>query len=202
MRRLLSLMALCWATLVILPAQSIEWTPDRALAWGNFKAPVDPQSTLSASSHCRIEYSYKFSGNDLTIAVKTLFGPTKSWVRKGTESPWLLKHETAHFDIAELYSRELRKAFSTYTLQPSTVKEDLKAIFDVVWKEYRAKQNEYDHATNHGINRSQQTEWEKWVAEQMTETWDWSLEGLMQKAKVEEEGILPDPDAPAVEEGE
>lgn len=188
MKQLRKVWVLLVLALPLLPqAQNINWSHDRILHWSDFKGPVDPNSNLTASTFCRIEYSYQYSGSELGVDVVVYFGPGKSWKRVDKPSDALLKHEEAHFDIAELYGRMLRKEFSAYTLNPTTVDGDLKAIFDGVWKKYRAKQAKYDSETNHGGITEEQARWEELIAKQLKETEEWSLTSLAAKEELIEE---------------
>lgn len=91
----------------------IEWNKSRKLKWTDFKGnpPQDKFITI-AETQCYVKFleSYYDSNNIPKFKLKCYFGKNQSWtIVSDLET---LKHEQLHFDLWELVTRKIRKAFS------------------------------------------------------------------------------------------
>jgi len=146
---------------------TIYWRSDSKLRWEDFQGIPDSNSKYSAVSNPVIKY--KLSANEDTFNIKVLcfFVKTKSW-SKFKNSDTLLLHEQGHFDIAELFARKLRKAFSEYKFNYQTIGVDVEKIFAHSKMERTKMDLLYDKETNYSKNRKQQLLWNKRIkAEQI-----------------------------------
>ena len=94
----------------------------------------------------------------MSFEVSANFNKNTSWCRKEYQSETLLKHEQLHFDIAELFARKLKLAFSNYSYSRNYQNEILE-IFEEKKLEYHAMQRRYDEETEHSLNMFKQKEW-------------------------------------------
>lgn len=149
----------------------VLWKADRPLKWGDFLASYS--SGYEAHIDWRVRYNYRRQPVDdkylMEFRVQNLFFPNLSWVKLGSESDELLKHEQLHFDICELYARKLYISFTKATYS-SRYRAEIKKIASTNFNELRQSQNNYDAETNHSLNKTLQAEWERKIATLLAET--------------------------------
>src|ERR1700733_10251558 len=88
----------------------IDWSADKRLTWSDFKARPDENSPNAALTGTNIQFDFAYSSQTgFTYHITCRFDKNKSWGRVKTD--YILSHEQGHFDIAEIYTRKLCKAF-------------------------------------------------------------------------------------------
>lgn len=91
------------------------------------KPPKNVKNTL-AKSGIRIEYNYQIEGDSPPVfTIKTYFLKDQSWIILKDSNT--LQHEKLHFDLAELYTRKIRKEIQK--LNQRNVRKT-KPYFDVI----------------------------------------------------------------------
>ena len=135
----------------------ISWNPEKKLTWADYKgqAKNDTDAAASTATYLGIEYNFNNKGFDYKITCS--FSKTKSWGLHKTD--YILVHEQGHFDIAEIFARQLNKKMSEYKFNKNNFKDDLKKIYLTITSEKEEMQNDYDRETNHSINKEKQAEW-------------------------------------------
>lgn len=147
--------------------QNIIWTEGQPLQWFDFAGPVNDSSRFDAESFAEVKYNYRFnSPKDFYFEVFANFNRSTSWCKKVYQSNDLLKHEQLHFDIAALYAQKLKTAFDNFQYSDN-FKNEILQIFDQVKTEYHLAQQLYDDETNHSVNRDNQKDWEKFIADEL-----------------------------------
>lgn len=145
-------------------AQTIDWQEDRKLTWEDYKA--QPPVTRTAA-RTFVGFSFDVVSVDPITGigqflVKSFFISDSSWVQPGLEHrDDLLEHEQLHFDLAELYARQIRQLIQGKT--PAEAKQ----IYYAVLPQYRARQRAYDHETRHGINEDIQLYWKEIILSEL-----------------------------------
>jgi hypothetical protein len=135
----------------------IEWKADRKLSWADFQgAPVSGTDNAALTSS-NINFNFGYGSNGFRYSISCRFDKSRSWVR--VKNDHILAHEQAHFDIAELHARKLKKALSSYKYREATVNNDLNRIYDTVMKEHHQMQTQYDQETDHSRKFDKQAEW-------------------------------------------
>jgi hypothetical protein len=91
----------------------ILWSSKRKLVWDDFRGIPDTSRTISiASTSSKIEITENFILNGIPkYEVQCYFIRSESWTKVNDEST--LSHEQLHFDIDELFTRKIRKAFDS-----------------------------------------------------------------------------------------
>jgi hypothetical protein len=150
----------------------IDWKVSRQLTWSDYKGKPDPDSDAAASTTTYLGIEYKMDEKGFGWTILCRFSVTRSWGRNKTAN--ILKHEQGHFDIAEIFARELNKKMSEYKFDQTTYKNDLKIIYDGITAEKEALQDLYDNQTDHSRKKEQQVEWEKKIEKWLDELKNYS----------------------------
>jgi len=142
---------------------TISWSAERRLSWKDFKGNVPSNNRAAATTASGITYRFTTSGTKDTIEVDfkidTYFYPTKSWYQPELCDDIILSHEQLHFDISELYARELRKRLDAAAFTHKNVKSKVRSIYRKINEELSEFQNKYDRETNFSRDREQQLIW-------------------------------------------
>ena len=93
----------------------LSYDPDRPLTWEDLR----PRAMVPIPGYKAYTWSgiaIDLSSDDTAIHITTYsyFVPSESWVEKDAGTPELLRHEQGHFDLTELYTRELRQLLEPY----------------------------------------------------------------------------------------
>jgi predicted secreted Zn-dependent protease len=156
--------------------------PYQQLTTDNFKGTPDPTDTRLASTRTGITVSWSFRTNvrvdgkyESTITDirhESYFAEEESWWRNKTINGDLLRHEQGHFDIAEIFVRELNANKRELMDQvkgegdtPEEAEADLHHQFarhaQRVNHEQRKRQDIYDYDTDYNKNSLKQEEWNR-----------------------------------------
>ncbi|MDN5200060.1 DUF922 domain-containing protein [Fulvivirgaceae bacterium BMA10] len=152
----------------------IEWRPDRKLTWDDYKGTPNTESPFNAESSLQISYgmSIRDDGRGIKIKfdVKCSFDIDESWVKPGSKSDRLLKHEQLHFDIAEIYARKLRLKLEKNTFDAKNYQKKSQSIFQENFDEYTRFQDKYDEETNHGLKQDIQELWDARISKALEDS--------------------------------
>ena len=171
MKKLLFIISIICIQTDILRAQ-ILWQPGTQLTWENFHGTIESVSDYSAYTSYNINYKYKWDGDgNITFSVICSFDENKSLKKAGVQlSNKLLRHEQLHFNLAELYTRKIRLAFSNYVAfhkYNSGAAGELKKIFDKLMGECKEYNSRYDAESAHSKNDVQQAEWDAKITREL-----------------------------------
>lgn len=150
----------------------ILWNHHIRLTWDDFQGPADKQRRVGvqAATQVMIELNSHIESNQAHFSVSCYFEKPSSWTIN-RESDYLLAHEQLHFDIAELYAREMRKRLKALSgVCHGNLESRVRQIYREVNREHNAFQDRYDRETEHSKNRGKQAEWEVKVARLLEET--------------------------------
>lgn len=158
---------LIFAAFVPAGTAKLFWTDGKKLTWNDFKGPVDSTAKEDAETTWHIDARYAGKGDTARMVVKCWFAPDESWVKKNHLNADLLAHEQAHFDLAEVYARKLRKELASKTYTRTDLKTSFKSAHQQLIGECKKRQEQYDTETNHSIIKAKQTEWQKLIAKEL-----------------------------------
>lgn len=146
---------------------TIHWRANYKLKWEDFQGEPDNDSTLKtkAFSTLKIDYTTIINDSEFSYKVFCIFYKNESWVKN--KSVYLLQHEQGHFDIAEIFARELQEGFKNYKFNRTTVYTDLETIYNNIFKKYTSFDSLYDKETNHSLNKKEQVIWLRTIAKQL-----------------------------------
>ena len=149
----------------IIPKDSnkILWSKDYQLQWKDFAGPVKQMDGMDAYTSYTIE-----NNNDSgKFSIKCYFDRKKSWRIKKKETDYLLSHEQYHFNIAELYTRKMRKEVIENKIKFGS--KEYNKTFKNIFNDCTKAQKDYDKNTKHSMNKEEQAKWEKDVDTQIQE---------------------------------
>ncbi|RMA58520.1 DUF922 domain-containing protein [Ulvibacter antarcticus] len=150
--------------------EKINWSNSRKLSWADFKGVPNKGADFVASTNSGISFSYsfKYKNDDITydFSVESFFYPKESWYKRGLVSPYILKHEQAHFDISELHARKLRRLISEATFTKN-IKKEIEPLYRKVEEDRREMQNKFDAESEHSKNEEMEYQWEAYIAKQL-----------------------------------
>ena len=147
-------------------SKKITWSSSRKLTWDDFQKEADANDPLHAMASTNIAVSATCRNNVMTYDVKCQFAQNESWT-KNKVSVDLLQHEQLHFDITEVYARQLRQKLSQQKSLCTGDKTKFKAVVNKVFADWQKAQVRYDNESNHGINDAKQAAWAETVATQL-----------------------------------
>ena len=140
------------------------WAASRALTWDDFRGRPRAGLFKAAETVSRVTYLIGCLGQETRFTVVTTFSTMESWVRRDVRDnaaagAQTLRHEQTHFDITELFGRELRRVLGEATgLCPGDLMR-ARALFDSLSVASQALQARYDLETEHGTNADMQHAW-------------------------------------------
>jgi hypothetical protein len=150
---------------------TILWNENYKLKWSDFKGKPGA-STFMAQSNCLFTYRavpiVKNRTLEIHIDLHAGFEKNSSFVVKGQEKDNLLAHEQLHFDICEVYIRQLRKKIISSTFDMMEYGPQIGELFKQAWNDYQVEQQRYDDETGHGIDTEKQQVWQRDVRERLT----------------------------------
>ena len=143
---------------------NVPWSASTPLAWRQFRGK--PQSTYFtvAQTSASVTYQIGCLRSETRFAALATFSTTDSWVRADIPAdtvagPPTLRHEQTHFDLAEVFARELRRALSTTPgLCPANLQR-ARQLFDSLSVVSQERNARYDAETAHGTRHEAQAAW-------------------------------------------
>jgi hypothetical protein len=173
-----------FAILLLLPLSTLSqealdtivWSAERPLRFADFKANSDSRKkdvelSYLAITTSQITIETIVYNDSIEIQVLSLFYCDSSWMKK--ESLKLLSHEQGHFDITEIFTREVKKSFSKIKFDQLT-NEKIEEIFEVQYRANIAHNLEYDKETGHGVLSDKQKFWKESIATRLNNLYAYS----------------------------
>lgn len=144
-------------------SQKIAWQQERKLTWEDFKAVRNVAGTKTAAfAYTGISHTVTRSSNPdsyIKIDVETVFDPSQSWKKNENPGSYILQHEQLHFDIAEVFTRKIRKMVAEKVKKSGDYDRIFKKEYQTIYQQYRNFQEAYDRDTEHSVNRIKQDEY-------------------------------------------
>lgn len=148
----------------------IHWKEDQPLQWEDFQGKPDRFNIYfkdkEAASEVEIKAESFWRKGLPDFKIQTIFYKKESWTRDKKDMV-LLQHEQLHFDIAELYSRKMKKVI--YNLRSEEV-DDMNVYLEKIRElisQRNAEDEQYDKETQFGTLRERQMEWNDQIEEKL-----------------------------------
>ncbi|MBV6462357.1 MAG: hypothetical protein HJHJAOHD_02506 [Flavobacteriales bacterium] len=147
----------------------IPWTENYKLKWNDFNGNISNLPIDALTVIIREVKQVGLSKSSININIFCYFDRNSSWKRYNVGKN-LLEHEQLHFDLAEIFTRKLRKAYMeyiSYDLNETAI--ELKEIREKIYLEEKKMDELYDQETNFSKNKEKQKEWEKKIKAMLKE---------------------------------
>jgi hypothetical protein len=95
----------------------------------------------------------------IVVAVYCTFHKKKSWMKPAGKTAYVLQHEQLHFHISYLAALRFIKALKATQFSSAPINEQLTSLYNKATASLLQMQNQYDAATQHGINTTEQKAW-------------------------------------------
>jgi len=137
----------------------IIWNSNYRLKWADYIIAKHSFGVEGACSDVKIKYQLlKYKSKDsIDVYIYSCFNKKNSWVLEHHEDSLGLEHERHHFDLCEVYARELRKE----TSEMKFYTDDFINLSYKVIKKENTEQDLYDKETNWSLNKIKQVEWDQ-----------------------------------------
>jgi hypothetical protein len=137
----------------------IIWKKYHSLAWANFKGQPPLINNHAARSYIWFDLDTKNLGNSIEVHFATYFIPDSSWNYPSKISDKVLDHETKHFNLGEISSRQCRKYLTEWKGRDY---DDFLIYVRNGNFEQRSfeMQMQYDSETNHSLDSLVQKKWD------------------------------------------
>lgn len=164
----------------------ITWNKNYKLKIEDFKG--EPYKSPKINAYAGVGIAYKYSLNSnlnfVDIKITAFFDRNKSSFVKSDNIKVTLEHEQLHFDIAEIYSRKIRKELIDYKFRRINFeKKFLKIYMKFRYKDMKNLNMLYDKETTYPINEVKQLEWNNRIAEMLKELEAYSEPNIKVKLK-------------------
>lgn len=150
---------------------TIYYDINRKLTWADFKGKPDPLHFGGAitSSGFAFNSDMEYNSREMTINiyVYTYFIKSDSWKKKNIESAYHLEHEQKHFDITYLHARKFVDEIKRARFTAQNFKTLTGEIFNKVYDQSLAMQQQYDRETKHSINNDEQLRWNEKISDML-----------------------------------
>lgn len=152
-------------------SDTIYYEFNRKLTWKDFqgKPAQDHFGGAVTSSGFAFDSEMNSDGGkwNLTIGIYCFFSKQNSWKKAGIHSDYHLLHEQHHFDITRLGMQKLEEELYRAHFTEDNYDALLNAIFNKVYNENVALQEQYDRETRNSIDVKKQLEWNDKIASQI-----------------------------------
>jgi hypothetical protein len=101
------------------------------------------------------------------IAVKTFLVKSMSWARLNARNDYTLRHEQLHFDVTRLIAERFKERLKKLDLTVEDHDSQIQYEFLEAFRDMDREQKSYDGQTQHGLNTSQQEQWDRKISGQI-----------------------------------
>lgn len=157
----------------------IHWQPTPLLDYADFMGKPQNGSEVAMTSS-GFYFNYQYNGKeDLILELYATFDKSKSWFKPEGKFPEVLAHEQCHFDITELYARQLRQQIATFHFKKKNdFEKPLTKMYNDCNKKCSQAQRDYDLQTKHGIETEKQLQWQQKIAKELAALEDFTKEKM------------------------
>lgn len=149
-------------------SDTIYYDFKRQLSWSDFQGKPAPNHFAGAvtGSGFAFDSEMNFDGNNiaLSIGIYSFFSKHDSWKKPDINSHYHLLHEQHHFDITRIGAQKLVEAFQKAHFTKDNYNRLMNSIFNKVYDENLALQQQYDRETKNSLDIKKQLEWNDRIA--------------------------------------
>jgi hypothetical protein len=152
-------------------SDTVYYDFNRKLTWKDFSGNPELSSPAGAvtASGFAFNSQMNFDGYniDVTIGVYAYFTKHDSWKKATINSDYHLLHEQHHFDITRLGARKLIVELQKAHFTKANYNTLINSIFNKVYDENIALQQQYDKETKNSIDVKKQLEWNNKISKEL-----------------------------------
>lgn len=137
--------------------EEFKWCDTCKLSWQEFNGEIPFGSMYGAVSFVNINFKYNVYSAFIKAEIYAYFNTQDSWVKSKTDTG--LIHEQGHFNIAELYSRKLKKYLSSKKMRRLFIPIKMQRAYKKFYRLMADTQFQYDIETEYGLNSEKQKYW-------------------------------------------
>ena len=143
----------------------------RKLTVDDFSAKGKAPSKFAASIFTSMGYhaSMKMSQDTvfLDLAVKVYQVKGMSWILEEAKQKFVIDHEQTHFNITQLIAEKFKKRLQEEALPPNDFDSRIQFLYLEYYRMINKLQAQYDGETSHGLNKTEQAKWEKYIDDEL-----------------------------------
>ena len=156
-------------TIAATNASLIAWQFNYIISEKDFKGKIDKNSMFNANTSTSIKF--KMSIQDTVKAnITAYFDKQKSWMKPNTPEK-VMAHERLHFDLTEIYAREIRKRIieiKATSFDKKTQSIQITYAYKFLVKKMAEEQALYDKESEHSVNSKKQLEWKNAITKRLS----------------------------------
>jgi hypothetical protein len=147
----------------------VIWSPNTKLTWNDFQGKENILPFTLAESAVDFQLEYKIKNDRLvSFDVRCVLAKSRSW--HSDTSGYALIHEQKHFDLGEIYSRQLRRELRKMVGIGEFVSEKrMQELLDLYSDKLSKRQKLYDEETTAPIRPERQTFWNQLILQELEE---------------------------------
>lgn len=149
----------------------IYYNPGDFLVWGDFKGTPDIPGNVAAITTSGFGYKMNMrtggGGGTINVGVYCYFSKSKSWVKPGKNTAYILNHEQHHFDVSYLASEIFISRVKAAGLNAQNCNVLLPKIYKECCDLMNDMQNKYDGQTANGQIEEMQQKWNAFFDKQL-----------------------------------
>ncbi len=144
----------------------------RKLTWQDFQGKVPPGAKWGAMTASGFSFNSQMEDDGdnhilISVGVYSFFSKHDSWKKPDINGAYHLEHEQHHFDITRLFARKFADEIQKAHFTKNNFRKLLYSIFDKVYEESVAYQQQYDSETKNSIDVVKQKEWNEKIADEV-----------------------------------
>ena len=160
-------------------ADRLQWSATRKLTVNDFAIKVKSIDNTPSFAQFSIEYQVNgmnFLTKNFNKKVQNYMLPSASWIDTTTNVNQTLVYQQTLFDLAEIYTRQFRKALTENRKKIATGLQFVTDINDKIMSDFSKRRVDYDRETQFGTDIVAQKEWEIQIQKELTELSDFAYE--------------------------
>ncbi|RYE31457.1 MAG: hypothetical protein EOP42_10565 [Sphingobacteriaceae bacterium] len=143
---------------------TIYYAVNRPLTWNDFQEkPRSGKFAAVVFPSLAFEEKHEIINGEirLHIDMKVYVPKSACWVKDGAQNDYTLNHEQRHFDIAAIVGKRFERKINAAKLPVSNFNGIINVEYYESFREMNHLQDQYDNETQHGLNTTQQEQWNK-----------------------------------------
>ncbi len=144
-----------------------RYRDDFDLKWAYFEGKIKEDSLLTAAISVTIGYEIIITDKYIAIDLGAYFSPKDSWVKVRTNRG--LRHESYHFKLTEISRRMMLKELYEIEINVEHLDDLMEDRLRNFGWFHDGQQEKYDVETSHGALEEEQTEYESYIDEWLSD---------------------------------